>query len=145
MFKVFVFALIFFSSNVAVSQSVEIEYPAMELYATATAEAPKLVAPTTSSSEQKVEQAEPETVDLAAKFLQWLAAIYLLMWGLGEGLTRISVWTENKWDNKLAALVSQVTWFIGAFAGRMGWKLPKLVIEHEAEKIADKKAFEEKK
>jgi len=32
-----------------------------------------------------------------------------------------------------------VTWFVGAFCGRMGWKLPKLVIEHEAEKITAKK------
>lgn len=89
-----------------------------------------------------IHKVEPDytSTDFLSKLMSMLAALYMGMWTLGEILTRISVWTENKWDNKLAERVSQVTWFIGAFCGRMGWKLPKLVIEHEAEKIAAKKA-----
>ena len=75
---------------------------------------------------------------LATKIGAFMAGAYVFLWGLGEFLTRISIYTKNKWDNKAAHYISQALWFIGAFAGRMGWKLPKAVIMVEADKIKAK-------
>lgn len=80
-------------------------------------------------------------IDWVSKLSAYVVAIYLFLWAMGEVLTRISIVTKNTWDNKAAAVISQILWFIGSFAGSMGWKLPKAVILAEAEKI---KAKEEK-
>lgn len=141
MLKILLLVSLFFSSTIALSEAakpVVVDVPA--------ASEPAAVDPGPQSEDQIVSSVKEEkpvdmtSMDFLSKMLYFLGLIYSGMWMLGELLTRISVWTENKWDNKAAAWISQATWMIGAFSGRMGWKLPKLVIEWEAEKIATKKA-----
>lgn len=142
MTKIFFLIALFLSSTIALGAG----EPEVQLKATIAGEAPQAevgpVLKEASAPAEFITKTEPDytSMDFLSKLMSILVSIYMTMWTLGEILTRISVWTENKWDNKLAERVSQVTWFIGAFCGRMGWKLPKLVIEHEAEKIATLKA-----
>lgn len=77
-----------------------------------------------------------------AKIAAFIVALYFFLFGLGEALTRISVYTKNGWDNKAAAILSQILWFMGSFLGKFGYKLPKLVLEDEAKKLEDKKKSE---
>lgn len=145
MFKVLVFVIAFLScSTIAVSQTAEKK----ETVVSAAADAPSVEAKAEIKPEVSapVEAEKPEQkTDFWTKMMSILGSLYVGMWAIGEILTRVSVWTENKWDNKAAAWFSQATWFLGAFAGRMGWKLPKLVIEHEADKLAQKELTSESK
>lgn len=143
MFKIMFLALAFLSSSIALGQAApSTDVVELKLSTAAHADEPAVDAPEAEAAAPDfVTKTEPDYTsgNFLAKLMSFLTALYMGMWMLGEILTRISVWTENKWDNKAAEYVSQATWFVGAFAGRMGWKLPKLVIEHEAEKIAAKK------
>lgn len=75
--------------------------------------------------------------DFMAHVIAFGGGLYILLWGLAEGLTRISVFTENTWDNKLAAWLSQATWILGTALGKIG-KAPKLVIQEQVDqKVAE--------
>jgi len=123
------------AAEAPVGQEAIIEAPVAEIPATDVVVAPE------------VPKEEVKKVELfSAEWFAWLGgmlvSIYTLLWLLGEGLTRVSVWTENKWDNKIAAGLSSITWFLGTVLGRFGYKLPKLMIEDivEQAKEKDKKA-----
>lgn len=75
----------------------------------------------------------------AAKALALMVAIQVLLYGLGEGLTRLSVLTENKWDNKVANWISNAAWVLGSVCGKLGYSTPKLVIEEKAKELNEKK------
>lgn len=78
--------------------------------------------------------------DFVAKLIPMIVGVQILLYGVAEGLTRISVITENKWDNKLANWLSEAAWVAGVLVGKFGYGTPKLVME---EKVA-KKAEEQK-
>ncbi len=141
MFKILFVLSVFFNSMIALGQSVAMPHEKDQLLVDASPSLTVDVVSEEHKAPEFINKTEPDytSQDFLAKMMSMLTALYMGMWVLGEALTRVSVWTENKWDNKAAERVAQITWFIGAFAGRMGWKLPKLVIEHEAEKIAAKK------
>ena len=63
------------------------------------------------------------------KLLAFVLALQIFLRGLAEALTRISDYTENTYDNKVAAYASQAAWFLGAFVGKVGYGEPKLVTE----------------
>ena len=65
-----------------------------------------------------------------------MVGLQVILRGLAEGLTRISVATDAKWDNKVAAVLSQVSWFLGTMLGKFGYSVPKLVVE-EAKKAPE--------
>ena len=74
-----------------------------------------------------------------AKMVPIVVATQVLLYGVAEGLTRISVITEAKWDNKLAGWISEAAWVAGVLVGKFGYGTPKLVIEEKAEKLKEKK------
>ena len=78
--------------------------------------------------------------DFVAKLLPILVGVQVILYGVAEGLTRIAVITEAKWDNKLAAWLSEAAWVAGVLVGKFGYGTPKLVIEEKAlMKAAEKK------
>lgn len=74
-----------------------------------------------------------------AKVMAFFVALQVIFYALGEGLTRISVMTENRWDNKLASGFANVAWMMGLVISKFGYSVPKLVIEEKAEKLGEKK------
>lgn len=74
--------------------------------------------------------------DFLARIMGFVTAMYFFMYGLAEALTRFSVWTENKTDNKLAQWISDVTWILGSVIGKFGYSIPKLVLEEKAKVAA---------
>lgn len=78
-----------------------------------------------------------------AKLIGGVIACQIVLYGLAEGLTRISVMTSNEWDNKLAKTISDIAWILGSIIGKFGYSTPKLVIEEKAKQISSKE--EEKK
>jgi len=74
-----------------------------------------------------------------AKIVAFGLAIQVVLYALGEALTRVSVYTDNKWDNDLAAKVSSFAWYLGLIISKFGYSVPKLVIEEKAKKLEDKK------
>lgn len=77
--------------------------------------------------------------EFIAKLIAFMVAIQIVLYGLSEGLTRISVYTENKWDNKIAEKISSVAWILGLVISKFGYSVPKLVIEEKAKKLGEKK------
>lgn len=87
---------------------------------------------------------EPDFVEIASltktltssagfsEFIGWMLGFQIVLRGTAEGLTRISVYTETKWDNKAAAWASQAAWLLGAGLGKLGYGVPKLVVEEKA-------------
>lgn len=73
--------------------------------------------------------------DMVAKIVGIVVTVQLCLYLFATALTKISVWTENKWDNKAAAYASQAAWFLGVFIGKFGYSTPKLVIEEKAKEI----------
>lgn len=83
-------------------------------------------------------------VDLAkgefwAKFLGIMVGVQMLLYGLATGLTKIAVYTDTKWDNKVAGVISQLAWVIGSFLGKFGYSVPKPVLEAKAEEMQNGK------
>jgi len=67
-----------------------------------------------------------------AKLIPVVVGIQIILYGLAEGLTRLSVITSNTWDNKLAGWLSDASWVMGVVIGKFGYSVPKLVIEEKA-------------
>lgn len=80
-----------------------------------------------------------------AKFLALAVGIQVLLRGAAEGLTRISVITDAKWDNKLAYWLSEAAWVLGAIIGKFGYSEPKLVSQERIDQAAFKAAREGEK
>lgn len=78
--------------------------------------------------------------DIAPKLIAFIVAIQLILFAIAEALTRISVFTENKWDNDLAQKLSKISWFLGVVIGKFGYSVPKLVIEEKAKKVNEIKS-----
>lgn len=80
---------------------------------------------------------------ISGEFLAKLAPLVLgsqvILLGLAEGLTRIAVYTDNKWDNKLAGWLAEAAWVSGVVVGKFGYGTPKLVLEEKAHALAEKK------
>lgn len=73
--------------------------------------------------------------DFIAKILAVMVGVQFILRGVAEGLTRISVYTESNWDNKIAAYLSEASWLVGSIIGKFGVGVPKLVIEESAKKV----------
>lgn len=73
-----------------------------------------------------------------AKIVAFGLAIQLVLYALGEALTRISAFTENKWDNKLASKISSIAWSMGVIFSKFGYSVPKLVVEEKAKQLSEK-------
>jgi hypothetical protein len=73
------------------------------------------------------------------KILAIIVGVQVGLYGLAECLTRVSVWTENKWDNKLAYYISQIAWALGALLGKFGYSVPKLILEEKAKQLNGEK------
>ena len=76
--------------------------------------------------------------DFFPKLIAFIVSLQLVLFALAEALTRISVITENKWDNDLAQKISKVAWFLGVMIGKFGYSTPKLVIEEKSKKVNSK-------
>lgn len=77
-----------------------------------------------------------------AKIMGIMVGIQFILYGLATGLTKIAIFTENKWDNKTAAVLSQAAWFIGVFLGKFGYSIPKPVFEEKIAQMIEKKGSE---
>ena len=72
------------------------------------------------------------------KLMAFVLGLQIILRGLAEGLTRFSDYTDTTWDNKAAAVLSEIVWFLGAVLGKVGYGTPKLVLE-ESEKHSPEK------
>lgn len=77
--------------------------------------------------------ANPEFV---AKIAAFMMALQIILRGLAEGLTKISDYTSNTWDNKFAAYASEASWFIGVWLGKFGYGEPKAVTQEKIDQAA---------
>lgn len=75
-----------------------------------------------------------------AEFIAWAIGLQVILRGVAEGLTRISAYTDTKWDNKLAGWMSEAAWLLGTGLGKLGYGVPKLVIEEKAKEHVEPKA-----
>jgi hypothetical protein len=75
---------------------------------------------------------------IIATILGIMVGVQFILYGVATGLTKIAVYTENKWDNKIAAILSQAAWFLGVFLGKFGYSIPKPVLEEAVHQGADK-------
>jgi len=73
-----------------------------------------------------------------AKIIAWVVGAHFMLYGVAEGLTRIAVKTDAKWDNKLASVLSQIAWILGSFLGKFGYSVPKEVLKAKVEKLKAK-------
>lgn len=73
-----------------------------------------------------------------AKMLPVVVATQVLLYGVAEGLTRLSVLTENKWDNKASEKLSELAWLLGVVIGKFGYSTPKLVVQEHIEQAKEK-------
>lgn len=64
------------------------------------------------------------------KLLAFLFALQIFFRGTAEALTRFADYTDTKWDNKVAAWMSEAAWILGVALGKIGYGTPKVVIEH---------------
>jgi len=76
---------------------------------------------------------------LFSKIIAFGLAVQVVLYALGEALTRVSVYTENKWDNNLAQKLSSIAWYMGLIISKFGYSVPKLVIEEKSKQVSDKK------
>jgi hypothetical protein len=69
--------------------------------------------------------------EFAPKLIAFVIAIQLVLYALGEALTRISVYTENTWDNELAKKIAKFSWFLGVIISKFGYSVPKLIADEK--------------
>jgi hypothetical protein len=74
-----------------------------------------------------------------AEFIAWMIGLQVMLRGVAEGLTRISNYTDTKWDNKIAGWLSEAAWLLGTGLGKLGYGVPKLVVEEKAKQAAEVK------
>ncbi len=68
----------------------------------------------------------------APHMIAFFIGLQIMLRGIAEGLTKISVFTDNQWDNKAAAMLSNAAWIIGSMLGKFGYSVPS---EVQADKI----------
>lgn len=73
------------------------------------------------------------------KVLAFIAALQILLRGIAEALTRISDFTETKWDNKTAGILSEISWVIGVALGKFGYGEPRLVSKEKIDQATGAK------
>jgi hypothetical protein len=74
-----------------------------------------------------------------AEVMAWMVGLQVILRGSAEGLTRISAYTDTKWDNKMAGWMSEAAWVLGTGLGKIGYGVPKLVMEEKAKALASEK------
>lgn len=80
----------------------------------------------------------------SGKILAIMVGVQVILRGLAEGLTRISAWTDDNTDNKIAAYLSQAAWLLGVTLGKFGVSVPTLVIQEAADQKAEQPQPEKK-
>lgn len=88
-----------------------------------------------------IDLSQVSTLEMA-KFLLIVVVAQAILRAAAEGLMRISVTTDAKWDNQLAAALSNLTWYLGAFLGLFGIGTPKPALD---DKIDEAKKNDESK
>lgn len=76
--------------------------------------------------------------DTLTKVIAWIVGVQAICFGIGKGLTEISVHTDNKYDNMIANGFSKAAWFLGTIISKFGFGQPKQVTLRQAEKIKSK-------
>ena len=79
-------------------------------------------------------------LDFLGKILAFGAIVQLALYCTAEVLTRLSAWIDTKsptkvWVSKFAAWASEAAWFLGSMLGKVGYSVPKLVMEEKAKEI----------
>ena len=72
-------------------------------------------------------------VDLAT-ILQAVVAVMIVLWGLGEGLTRLGVTFKSENVTKIGKLLGVIFYWAGRLLGLFGLGSPSIVIEEKAAK-----------
>lgn len=60
----------------------------------------------------------------------------IVLYGLAEGLTRISAAIDSKNLGKVAGWLSEAAWVAGVVIGKFGYSTPKLVVQEKAKEAA---------
>ena len=68
------------------------------------------------------------------KLFAFGACVQILLRGISEALLKVSDLTETKWDNKVAAWCSEGAWVLGVALSKVGYGVPKAVVEEAAKK-----------
>lgn len=81
------------------------------------------------------------TLDMA-KFVLAVMLVQFALRVVAEALMRFALTTEAKWDNKAAAILSDLAWYLGTFLGLFGIGIPKPALD---DKISEAKKNDEPK
>lgn len=74
--------------------------------------------------------------EFVAKVTPIIIGGQIILYGLAEGLTRISDALDSKATGKVASWLSEAAWVMGVVIGKFGYSTPKLVIEEKAKEAA---------
>lgn len=79
--------------------------------------------------------------ELLAKIVAFMVAVQAMLRGMSEVLTRISDWLDTSSPSKasvqkVAAMASQASWFLGVFLGKFGYGEAKLVTQEKIDQAA---------
>lgn len=69
----------------------------------------------------------------APHMIAFFVGVQLMLRGIADGLTKISVFTDNNWDNKAAAMFSNGAWIMGSILGKFGYSVPGEVMKDKIE------------
>lgn len=88
-----------------------------------------------------IDVSQVSTLEMA-KFLLIVIVVQVLLRAAAEALMRFAETTDAKWDNRVAAILSNLVWYLGAFLGLFGIGTPKPVLD---DKISEAKKNDEPK
>jgi hypothetical protein len=77
-----------------------------------------------------IDVSQVSTLEMA-KFLLIVIVVQVLLRTAAEALMRFAITTETKWDNKVARMLSDLTWYLGAFLGLFGIGTPKPMLDDQ--------------
>jgi len=75
---------------------------------------------------------------MMAKIVAMMVGLQLILRGTAEGLTKISVYTDNNWDNKISGMLSEAAWLLGSILGKFGYSEPSEVSKYKVELAQEK-------
>lgn len=76
----------------------------------------------------------------APHMIAFFIGVQIMLRGIAEGLTKISVITDNSTDNKIAAQLSNAAWIMGSILGKFGYSVPSEVIADKVDVAVAAKA-----
>lgn len=74
------------------------------------------------------------STEFGIKLIAFVACVQIALYGIGEVLTRVADFTDNKWDNDLAKKIAKASWILGVVVSKFGYSTPKLILQEKKKK-----------